>query len=197
MIVLPKTPTHYEIKNLIVQLAFDFWIYQSFGFKALAYLLIGTYLALGIHPISGHFIAEHYMFVKGVDTFSYYGALNLLTFNVGYHNEHHDFPFIPSTSLPYLRKIAPEFYEEIPQLRSWCKVLWEYVCDPESGPYNRVRRQFDENGKLMPPKKPDAEKYTDEDARRGHNAGHISACDPNGNVKFSSNVFVQKFLHLE
>lgn len=32
---------------------------------------------------------------------------------------------------------------------------------------------------------------------RGHNAGHISACDPNGNVKFSSNVFVQKFLHLE
>ena len=74
----------------------------------------------------------------------------------------------------------------------------------------------------MPPKKPDAEKYTDEDARRkidqssfifefskifvlicawsnlrGHNAGHISACDPNGNVKFSSNVFVQKFLHLE
>ena len=53
-----------EKQNLIIQLLFDFWVFKSFGFKSLAYLLIGTYLALGIHPISGHFIAEHYMFVK-------------------------------------------------------------------------------------------------------------------------------------
>ena len=46
-------------------MVFDLWIYQSFGIKGLGYLLIGTALALGVHPTAGHFIAEHYMFCKG------------------------------------------------------------------------------------------------------------------------------------
>ena len=37
------------------------------------------------------------------ETFSYYGKLNLLTFNVGYHNEHHDFPSVPWHRLPQIR----------------------------------------------------------------------------------------------
>jgi len=74
------------------------------------YLLASTLCAGSIHPCAAHFIAEHYVFSKAgdkenapVETYSYYGPLNSLCFNVGYHNEHHDFPFIPWTRLPKLK----------------------------------------------------------------------------------------------
>ena len=73
-------------------------------------------------------------------TYSYYGPLNMLCFNVGYHNEHHDFPNIPWSRLPKLREFAPEYYNNLPFHRSWPLVIWKFITDPNVSTFNRVKR---------------------------------------------------------
>jgi len=111
------------------------------GPRALLYLTLSTLLGMGIHPVAGHFISEHYMFQTTThDTFSYYGPLNLICWNVGYHNEHHDFPRVPGWKLPLVKEIAKEFYEDLPHHNSWIKVLYDYIVDPTMCPFSRVVR---------------------------------------------------------
>lgn len=141
LVVNPKPPTRLELINTIIQLTFNAIVIYYFGWKAMAYLLIGSILAMGLHPVAGHFISEHYMFAKGFETYSYYGPLNWITFNVGYHNEHHDFPAVPGSRLPEVKRIAAEFYETMPQHTSWTRVLYDFVMDPTVGPYARVKRR--------------------------------------------------------
>lgn len=82
------------------------------------------------------------MFLKGHETYSYYGPLNLITFNVGYHMEHHDFPSIPGSKLPQVKQIAAEYYDSLPQHTSWTRVLWDFVFDDSIGPYARIKRTY-------------------------------------------------------
>jgi sphingolipid delta-4 desaturase len=141
LILHPKPITGQEVANLTAQLVFDIIIYYTMGIRSLVYLVGGTFLAMGLHPVAGHFISEHYMFKKGYETYSYYGPLNLITFNVGYHNEHHDFPSIPGCNLPLVRSIAADFYDDLPYHTSWVKVIWDFIFCPEIGPYARVKRR--------------------------------------------------------
>ncbi|KDR16071.1 sphingolipid delta(4)-desaturase DES1 isoform X1 [Zootermopsis nevadensis] len=141
VITYPKSPTKFEIVNVIVQLAFDILVYYLCGGKVIVYMIAGSLLAMGLHPVAGHFISEHYMFCKGYETYSYYGWLNWITFNVGYHNEHHDFPAVPGSKLPEVKRIAAEYYNNLPQHDSWVSVLYDFVMDPDIGPYARIKRK--------------------------------------------------------
>ncbi|XP_012288590.1 sphingolipid delta(4)-desaturase DES1 isoform X1 [Orussus abietinus] len=141
LVTYPKPPSTLEYVNLAIQLTFDVIVWYFFGPKVLIYLLCGGLMAMGLHPVAGHFISEHYMYKKGFETYSYYGPLNFITFNVGYHNEHHDFPAVPGSRLPEVRKIASEFYEDLPQHNSWTAVLYDFVMDPDIGPYARIKRK--------------------------------------------------------
>lgn len=141
LIIYKKAPTDMEILNAIIQISFDLSILYFFGLKSLVYLFFGTIISMGLHPSAGHFISEHYAFKEDQETFSYYGLWNLCTFNVGYHVEHHDFPYIPGRDLPKLRAMAPDFYENLLQHTSMMEILTEFVMNPSMGPYARLKRK--------------------------------------------------------
>jgi sphingolipid 4-desaturase/C4-monooxygenase len=128
------------VLNWVVQLTFDGAMAYIFGPKVLFYFLLSTFFAGSIHPTAGHFLAEHYVMEGKTETYSYYGPLNYLTYNVGYHNEHHDFPNIPWTNLPKVRQIAPEFYDNLPQCKSWPGIILRYIFDDSISPFSRVKR---------------------------------------------------------
>ncbi|CAK4638706.1 hypothetical protein LEN26_017466 [Aphanomyces euteiches] len=141
LLVNPKTPGMWEFINYASCIAYNSFIYYFCGWSGIAYCLASTILGAGPHPCAGHFISEHYVFVKGAETYSYYGPLNLVTFNVGYHNEHHDFPFVAGSRLPEVRAMAPEFYDTLPQTSSWIGVLFDYIMDDSMSAYSRVKRK--------------------------------------------------------
>lgn len=155
---LPFSQIHFL--NILVQVAVDFLLVKFAGWRALQYFFLSAVLAGSWHPIAGHFIAEHYVLetkqqdipkhLAGVsqvappETFSYYGPLNFFVYNAGYHNEHHDFPYIPWSRLPELHKIAKEFYDPLPSHTSWSMVIFDFVLDTRVSLWNRVKRTKEE-----------------------------------------------------
>lgn len=136
--VVPKDL--WMVANWCVQLAFDGAIVAWLGPKGMLYFALSTFLAGSFHPLAGHFLAEHYVTDGNAETYSYYGPLNMLSYNVGYHNEHHDFPSIPWSNLPKVRKIAPSFYDDLPQCKSWPGMIFRYIFDDSITPFSRVVR---------------------------------------------------------
>merc|ERR1719253_725643 len=78
--------------NTSLVIASDILVYSYLGgARALLYLFLSTALAGSLHPCAGHFLAEHYVLPEApAETYSYYGWLNIFSYNVGYHNEHHN-----------------------------------------------------------------------------------------------------------
>ena len=141
LFVRPKPMGKWDALNLLTQLGFDLAFIKLAGARAFTYLLASVFLGGGLHPIAGHFISEHYVFEPGQETYSYYGPLNAFVYNVGYHNEHHDFPKVPGSRLHKIREIAPEYYNTLKYHTSWTKVIKDYILDPNMGPFSRTMRK--------------------------------------------------------
>jgi sphingolipid 4-desaturase/C4-monooxygenase len=137
----PKPHTLEDTVNMVTTIGFDVFLMYTYGYKVPLFNIVSTLLGMGIHPVAGHFIAEHYTLTPGQETYSYYGPLNLLAFNVGYHNEHHDFPRISGFSLPRVKETAPEYYDNLACYHSWTKVIYDYIMRPDIGPCSRVIRE--------------------------------------------------------
>lgn len=126
--------------NAIVLIITDILIVQFFGWNGLIYLLASMFFGLGLHPLGARWIQEHYTLSPDQETYSYYGPLNIVALNVGYHNEHHDFPAIPWNRLPKLREIAPEYYNTLIYHTSWTKLLLSFIFNKEYSLFSRIIR---------------------------------------------------------
>jgi sphingolipid 4-desaturase/C4-monooxygenase len=146
------------ITNWIVQLLFDLAIIVFFGPKAFIFLLLSFFFAVGLHPLGARWIQEHYLVLdKNQETYSYYGKLNSVSFNVGYHNEHHDFPSIPWNKLPHLKQIASGYYDSLKSHHSWTKLFFRFLFDKNITLYSRTIRNNRGKVVLTDESKPDAE----------------------------------------
>ena len=141
VLVRPIQLTRWHIYNIVFQVAVMAVYLPLAGWSGLLYLVLSLLFAGSLHPTSGHFISEHYVFKEGQETYSYYGPLNKITFNVGYHNEHHDFPTIPGSRLPELKKMAPEFYDNLHSYNSWTKVILDFLFRKDINLFSRTKRK--------------------------------------------------------
>ena len=128
------------VTNGITSIGAGLLILYFFGWASFFYLVLSLMFGIGLHPLGGRWIQEHYIFRPGQETYSYYGPLNKLCFNVGYHNEHHDFMMVPWSRLPAIRKIAPEYYNDLMYHTSWTKVLWQFIFTRNLTAFSRIVR---------------------------------------------------------
>ena len=111
-----------------------------FGPISLLYLFAAAYFSVSLHPLGARWIQEHYLFAPPQETYSYYGPLNVIAFNVGYHNEHHDFPSVPWNRLRELKRSAPRWYSSLVAHSSWPKLLVRFLFDPQIRVFSRMVR---------------------------------------------------------
>ncbi len=123
--------------NILVTTA----IFYSFGLNAGIYLVASLFFSIGLHPVGARWVQEHFL-THGdeQETKSYYGPLNVVNLNVGFHNEHHDFPSVPWHKLPQIKKIAPEYYETLGYHTSYTALLFQFLFDKKLSVASRVAR---------------------------------------------------------
>jgi sphingolipid delta-4 desaturase len=144
--------------NWAAQIIFSAAIIYFFGIKGFSFLLLSFFFSIGLHPLGARWIQEHYLTLsKDQETYSYYGPLNTVAFNVGFHNEHHDFPSVPWNRLPKIKQSAPAYYDGLLYHKSWTILFFRFLFDQEISLFSRITRKNRGKVKLADQSKPDAE----------------------------------------
>ncbi len=128
------------LPNIVFVVGTNFLIWWGMGWNGLAYIILSTLFGVGFHPVGARWIQEHYTFREGQETYSYYGPMNRIQFNIGYHNEHHDMVRVPWVHLPKIKAIAPEYYDHLLAHRSWTRVLYSFLFDRRVDLFARITR---------------------------------------------------------
>ena len=133
-----KPLNRWTVINTLLNLAINIAVFIYLSPLAFMYLALSTLFALGLHPLGGRWIQEHFITKEGQETYSYYGPLNKLCFNMGYHNEHHDFMNVAWINQPKIKKLAPEYYETLHSYQSWTKVLLNFIFNKKMDSFTRM-----------------------------------------------------------
>jgi sphingolipid 4-desaturase/C4-monooxygenase len=128
------------LMNFLAAAIYDVAIVYFCGWAGLLYLTFSFLFSIGLHPVGARWIQEHYTNDPDQETYSYYGPINRVCLNMGYHNEHHDLPSIPWNNLPKLRAMAPEFYDNLKYHPSWSRLLFQFIFDPSYTLFSRIER---------------------------------------------------------
>lgn len=132
----------WNLLNLAVQIVGVGAIWFFLGPYALIYIVASFFFSIGLHPLGARWIQEHYLVEDEIqETYSYYGPLNTVAFNVGYHNEHHDFPSIPWNKLPQIKARAGEHYNNLHFHKSWTGLFFRFLFDREISLFSRIVRK--------------------------------------------------------
>jgi len=136
-----KPIDHWVITNFVLEAVYIAAVIWLFGINAFLFLVASFFFSVGLHPLGARWIQEHYHTLdEKQETYSYYGPLNTVAFNVGYHNEHHDFPSIPWNKLPRLNKTASSFYDSLKSHKSWTMLFFRFLFDKNVSLYSRTVR---------------------------------------------------------
>ena len=150
LIQISRVPRMKEIKpwdkwvalNWVIVFGVDAVIFYFFGVKSFIFLLSSLFFSVGLHPLGARWVQEHFLTTDDVqETHSYYGPLNIIAFNVGYHNEHHDFPSVPWNNLPKLHKVGEKWYRGIAYHNSWTRLWLRFLFDKDISIYSRMLRK--------------------------------------------------------
>ncbi|MGO8992839.1 MAG: fatty acid desaturase [Polyangiaceae bacterium] len=141
------------VANWITSVGTSVALVVLFGPRPLTYVLLSSLFAFGPHPLGARRLSEHFTLRRGQPTNSYYGAANLISFDVGYHVEHHDFPYVPWSRMRELRARIPEYYDTLAAIPSWTRLLLAHFFDRSRhvGQYVGLSDDYVESAQGSPP----------------------------------------------
>ncbi len=130
----------WTVLNWLVQFSVMALVIYFLGAKSAIFLVCSFFFSIGLHPLGARWIQEHFLTHGEQETKSYYGILNPVNLNVGYHNEHHDFPSVPWNKLPGIRKMAGDYYDQLGYHTSYTKLLFRFLFDKNLSVHSRTAR---------------------------------------------------------